>query len=197
MLYTEEAIIKRKEKNSRRKKIVVTIIYIILVPLLLYNITLIFKSLINPNKTPDFFGYKTYVIISGSMEPNLKIGDIVIVKKVDEDQLNVGDIISFRQGQNVVTHRISQIKNEYGEKVYVTKGDHNNAEDAGTIDYSYIEGKVVNSIKKMGKLVIFFQGKLSILVIVIVFYMYLSQTNKINKRKEDRKSKREKYEKQN
>ena len=197
MLYTEEAIIKRKEKNTKRKKIVVTIIYIILVPLLLYNITLIFKSLINPNKTPDFFGYKTYVIISGSMEPNLKIGDIVIVKKVDEDQLNVGDIISFRQGQNVVTHRISQIKNEYGEKVYVTKGDHNNTEDAGTIDYSYIEGKVVNSIKKMGKLVIFFQGKLSILVIVIVFYMYLTQTNKINKRKEDRKSKREKYEKQN
>lgn len=196
MLYTEDAIIKRKEKNAKRKKIVVTIVYILLLPLLIYNVTLIFKSIINPNKTPDFFGYKTYVIVSGSMEPNLKIGDIVVVKKVNENELNVGDIISFRQGQNVVTHRISQIKYEYGEKIYITRGDNNNTEDNGSIDYSYIEGKVVNNIKKAGKVVIFFQGKLSIIIIVLFFYMYLSQNTKINKRKENRKVKRQEYENQ-
>ena len=196
MLYTEDAIIKRKEKNAKRKKIIVTIIYILLLPLLIYNVTLIFKSIIKPNKTPDFFGYKTYVIVSGSMEPNLKIGDIVVVKKVNENELNVGDIISFRQGQNVVTHRISQIKYEYGERVYITKGDNNNTEDNGSIDYSYIEGKVINNIRKAGKVVIFFQGKLSIIIIVLFFYIYLSQTTKINKRKENRKVKRQEYENQ-
>ena len=196
MLYTEDAIIKRKERNAKRKKIIVTIIYIILLPLLIYNVTLIFKSIIKPNKTPDFFGYKTYVIVSGSMEPNLNIGDIVIVKKVNENELNVGDIISFRQGQNVVTHRISQIKNEYGEKVYITKGDNNNTEDNGSIDYSYIEGKVINNIRAAGKVVIFFQGKLSIIIIVLFFYIYLTQTNKINRRKETRKVKRQDYENQ-
>lgn len=196
MLYTEDAIIKRKEKNAKRKKIIVTIIYILLLPLLIYNVTLIFKSIIKPNKTPDFFGYKTYVIVSGSMEPNLKIGDIVVVKKVNENELNVGDIISFRQGQNVVTHRISQIKYEYGERIYITKGDNNNTEDNGSIDYSYIEGKVINNIRKAGKVVIFFQGKLSIIIIVLFFYIYLSQTTKINKRKENRKVKRQEYENQ-
>ncbi len=194
MLYTEEAIIKRKNKIHKRKKVIITIIYIILIPLLIYNVTLIIKSILKPNKTPDFFGYKTYVIVSGSMEPSLKIGDIVIVKKVSENELNVDDIISFRQGQNVVTHRISQIRNEYGEKVYITKGDNNNTEDSGNIDYSYIEGKVFTSIRGLGKVVIFFQGKLSILLIVSFFYLYLSQTNKIHKRKEERKQKRHEYE---
>ena len=197
MLYTEEAILKRKEKINKRKKIIITIVYIILIPLLIYNVTLIVKSLIQPNKTPDFFGYKTYVIVSGSMEPNLNIGDVVLVKKVDESELNANDIISFRQGQNVVTHRISQIKNEYGEKVYITKGDNNNTEDSGSIDYSYIEGKVCSSIKGIGKIVIFFQGKLSILLIVTFFYIYLAQSNKISKRKENRKQKRQEYESQN
>ena len=151
MLYTEEAIIKRKNKIHKRKKIIITIVYIILIPLLIYNVTLIIKSILKPNKTPDFFGYKTYVIVSGSMEPSLKIGDIV-------------------------------------------KGDNNNTEDSGNIDYSYIEGKVFTSIRGLGKVVIFFQGKLSILLIVSFFYLYLSQTNKIHKRKEDRKQKRHEYE---
>ena len=81
MLYTNEAIQKRKSREKKIKVTVRTIAYIFLVPLLIYNISLIAQSIINPKKTPNFMGVKTYVIISGSMQPELDIGDVVIVKE--------------------------------------------------------------------------------------------------------------------
>ena len=118
MLYTNEAIKNRKRKTVKRKKIIVTIIYILLIPILIYNLTLIAQSIVNPEKTPNFFGIKAYVIISGSMQPKLDIGDIVIVKNTKLEELQEGDIISFRKGQSVVTHRISEIIKENGEQKY-------------------------------------------------------------------------------
>lgn len=64
MEYTNEAIRKRKEKNDKIKKILSLAVYMVLIPLLVYNISLIAQSIINPNKTPSFFGIKTYVIVS-------------------------------------------------------------------------------------------------------------------------------------
>lgn len=89
MLYTNEAIKKRNKTNRQVKNAINVILYIILSPILIYNITLIMKAIINSNETPTFFGIKTYVIISGSMEPTLNIGDIIIVKKAKEDELKV------------------------------------------------------------------------------------------------------------
>ena len=45
-------------------KIISVILYIILIPILIFNFTLIIKSIINPNEPPDFFGYKSFVIMS-------------------------------------------------------------------------------------------------------------------------------------
>ena len=133
MLYTNQEINKRKNREIKIKNIIYVIMYCFLVIIMTYNISLIMQSLINLNKTPSFFGIKTYVIISGSMEPNINIGDMVITKS-KENELKVGDIISYRKGQSVITHRISQIiENEKGERTYRTKGDNNNAENGEEI----------------------------------------------------------------
>lgn len=149
MQYTDETIRKRKKKNDKIKKIIKTITYIVLVPLLIYNISLIIQALANPNKTPSFFGIKTYVIVSGSMMPELNIGDIVIVKSAEDYQ--EGDIISFRQGQNVITHRISEILKTENGILYKTKGDNNNTEDSGMIEIDAIEGKTIGKIPRYWK----------------------------------------------
>ena len=135
MLYTEEAIKKRKERTVKIKNFMIVLIYILLVPLLIYNVTLIVQAIVNPNETPSMFGIKTYVIISGSMKPELDIGDIVIVKSAKIEKLQVGDIISYRQGQSVITHRITEIILEGEQVQYKTKGDNNNTEDSGTIGF--------------------------------------------------------------
>lgn len=195
MLYTDEAIKKRKRRANRIKNIINIVVYMFLVPLLIYNVTLIAQAVINPNETPSFFGIKTYVIISGSMQPKLEIGDIVIVKKVKAEELQIGDIISFRQGESVITHRITNIVIQNGETQYKTKGDNNNAEDSGTISQDIIEGKVVKSVPILGKLALLLQHKIFILFIMIIAYLYLSYSGANKKRKLNRKKKRIEYEK--
>ena len=97
--------------------------------------------------------------------------------------LQEGDIISFRQGQSVITHRINKIMDENGEIVYQTKGDNNNIEDSGTITDSVIEGKVIYKIPKLGKISLFLQNK--IILIIIAFVMLcgmVADESRYNKR---------------
>ena len=64
MIYTNENISKRKKRNERIKRIFAIIVYIVVIPLLCYNISLIIQAVVNPDETPSFLGYKTYVIVS-------------------------------------------------------------------------------------------------------------------------------------
>ena len=104
--------------------------------------------------------------------------------------LEVGDIISFRQGQSIVTHRISEIVENNGEIEYKTKGDNNNAEDSGTISGDLIEGKVVSVIPTIGNISVFLQNKILIITIILLIYLYFIRTGKRRQRREERHRKR-------
>lgn len=194
MRYTNEAIKRRKRAENILKRKINILIYIILIPILIYNISLIIQAVIKTSETPNFLGIKTYVIISGSMEPNLQIGDIVIVKKVAQNELKQGDIISYRQGQSVITHRIAEVIDKEGEVEYKTKGDNNNAEDSGIISYEMIEGKVVKHISQIGKIAIILQKKGTIIFIILILYIYILYSSSIKKKRALRKLKREEFE---
>ncbi len=81
-------------------------------------------------------GYTIFQVITGSMEDTIKIKDIVIVKLTDDVKEN--DIITYRAGENFVTHRVISIQ----DKEIITKGDANNTED-NPISKNDIIGKVV------------------------------------------------------
>lgn len=97
----------------------------------------------------SIFGFKMYHILTGSMEPTIRTGSDVVVKSVDPDTLEVGDIISFVSRDdaiygNINTHRIIGIEtDESGNRVFVTKGDANNAIDTIKVRGEDIKGKVV------------------------------------------------------
>ena len=160
-------------KNNVLKKIASVTFFVLLSLVLLYNTTIIVKSILYPDKTPSFFGIKTYTIVSGSMQPELNIGDVIIVKETNDLELNIGDIISYRSGQSIVTHRIHKINYENGRKNYITKGDYNNVEDNIIITIDSIEGKVVNKLSGVGNITLFLQNKYSIIVITLLFFIYL------------------------
>lgn len=197
MLYTEEAINKRMKKTQALKNKITIIAYILVIPMLIYNISLMIQAVVNPAKTPSFFGIKTYTIISGSMEPEIKIGDIVIVKESKQEDLQKGDIISFRQGQSVVTHRIIETEKTENGVLYTTKGDNNNVEDKTKISIDLIEGKVIGHILYLGKISRLLQGKISVIIIAFMVYIYFSHTSKVSNIKNRRKVKRMKYEEKN
>lgn len=197
MLYTNENIQKRRNREIKMKKIFTVLIYIILLPIFLYSLVIITKTIIFPNETPTFLGIKTYTIISGSMKPNLDVGDIVVVKSVEKENLQVGDVISYREGERIITHRIVEIINLEDKVRYKTKGDNNNIEDNVNVKYELIEGKVICKIPKLGNLSIFLKNKVVIILIVLILFIYIMRNEKIRKKRLLRKLKREEYEKQN
>ena len=195
MLYTDEAIRTRKNKIAAIKSKIALVVYIVLIPLLIYNVFIIATSVIKPDKTSSIFGIKTYVIISGSMMPELEIGDIVVVKTVLPEDLNVGDLISYRKGQVIVTHRITKILDSSdNKKEFITKGDSNNVEDSGKVFENALEGKVIKKIPKLGNLAIILKNKIIIIAIIVLYYIYLVFSQAKQKKKNIRKLKRQEYE---
>ena len=194
MIYTNDAIKKRKDKTTKVRNKIVILVYIVLVPVLLYNFYLIGQQILSPGETPSFFGYKTYVIVSGSMQPEIQIGDLVIVKEASDDQLQVGDIISYKDGQSIITHRVSEKIEEKGRVEYRTKGDNNNTDDGKTIKTTLIEGKVIKVIPHLGTVALALQKKAAIIVVGIIVYIYIAHSINTKGKKGERRKKRIKYE---
>ena len=63
-MYKIDKVQKENKRMHIVMKIISIILYIILIPIIIFNFTLIIKSFINPNEVPDFFGYKNFVIVS-------------------------------------------------------------------------------------------------------------------------------------
>ena len=173
MLYTDEAIKKRIKRKRIISGIITTLVYFIVIPLLIYNVSLIVQSILNPKETPSFLGIKTYVIVSGSMEPTIHIGDVVVAKNVKDNELQVGDIICFRHGQTVITHRISEVIEENNEIEYKTKGDNNNVEDEKYISEINIEGTVKATIPKVGKASSYIREHMIIIIAIFAILIIL------------------------
>ena len=140
---------------------------VVFVPLLLINVTLIVKSYTSPDKVPDFLGYKPFIVLSGSMEPSIMTGDMVFVKETDPDSLKVGDVIAYKSGSAVVTHRIVEVKSENGETRYVTQGDANNAADQSLVKPADVEGIYQRRVAGAGNLAMFMQTTTGMILFVV------------------------------
>ncbi len=89
---------------------------------------------------PILAGYRPVVVLSGSMEPTYRVGSIVYYKQASFEEIQVGDPVTFRAGENsLVTHRVVQ-KLEVSRE-FVTQGDANNAEDPAPVAYSQVVGR--------------------------------------------------------
>lgn len=90
-----------------------------------------------------------YVILSGSMEPTVSAGDVVIVDA--SAAIEVGDVITFDDGNTVsTTHRVVAI--EDGQ--YVTQGDANQNPDAQRVAPGDVLGRVVLMIPFIGHVIL-------------------------------------------
>ena len=146
------------------KKTLSIICIIILLPILFINLVILINSWTNPDKIPSFFGWKPFIVLSGSMETEIYSGDIVVVKEVDPHTLKKGDVIAFKSGDIVVTHRIAEIENDNGIIKYVTKGDNNNTEDRDRVLQSKVEGIYKFKVSRLGNLAMFIQTPTGMLV---------------------------------
>ena len=77
---------------------------------------------------PMLFGFRPYVVLSGSMDPVIRTGSLAYVNtRMEPDSLRAGDVAAFRLGDATVSHRIVRTAGD----AFVTKGDANSCEDSG------------------------------------------------------------------
>ena len=111
---------RRELKKTEIMGLIFKIVFLIIViPIILMSIIVMIKANKYPDKIPDIFGYKPMIVLSGSMETAIYTGDLVFVKIVDTDKLNVGDVIAFRnEVDTVTTHRIINIVDKNGKRYF-------------------------------------------------------------------------------
>lgn len=125
----------------------------------------------NPTYEPKI---KLFTIVSGSMEPNIRVYDVILDVRVDSPtQIKVGDVITFRSTSRIsnnliVTHRVMEIKQVNGKYEYVTKGDYNATPDGDTAKFENIIGKVTLRFPQLGRLQFFLAKKIGWLVVVVL-----------------------------
>lgn len=146
------------------KNIIGIIVLIIMIPILFISVAILIDSYRFPNEVPSFFGWKPFIVMSGSMETQISVGDIVVVKKTDVNELKKGDIIAFRNNNIVITHRIDDIIQDENSTKYITKGDNNNTQDKDYVLPEQVEGLFKFKIARLGNLAMFIQTPVGIIV---------------------------------
>ena len=114
-----------------------------------------------------FNGYQTFLVQSGSMEPTIKIGDVVVTHSQRYYFQNDIDTFYSPEVQRIVTHRIVKETGE-SEHLFSTKGDANREEDEATIENTDIIGKVIFVIPKLGFLINFSQSVIGFTLLIFI-----------------------------
>ena len=92
------------------------------------------------DKPWSIFGYTPLGVVSPSMEPLIKVGDLIIIKEVDVNDIKVGDVICFldptssSETKVLITHRIADIYVEDGKSFAITVGDMNSVVDVTPLE---------------------------------------------------------------
>lgn len=104
------------------------------------------------------FPIKPIAIATGSMAPQINIGDIAIIKKCSPNDIEVGDIIEYKMPDFTVVHRIVEIKQENGRYYFATKGDSNDSRDKNLVTEDQLIGKCLFKIRYLGYPAIWITG---------------------------------------
>lgn len=146
--------------------------------LLLISAALLFSILQaknNPGQVPNILGYKALTVLTGSMEPKLKPGDLVILQSIDPVAVKIDDVITYKNTQNtMVTHRVVDLNVKEGETLFETKGDANNVKDAELVQSEQLVGSLLFSIPIAGYLVNFLKSPMGLILLMILPFLYLS-----------------------
>lgn len=140
------------------KQTIQKIFLIIIIFILLFTL---YSKFILKEELIKLYNTAILVVLTGSMEPTIKSGEMIIIK--EQTDYNVDDIVTYKEDRNFfVTHRII---NKYENK-YETKGDNNNLIDE-TIDKDQIEGKVIYHSKVCGFFILYLLKPITLIVIII------------------------------
>lgn len=142
----------KKIKENKALKIIGNILYILLFVIVLLMLVVVILQRVSDNSI-SLGGYRLFTVATGSMEPKYEVGDILISKEINPNDIQIGDDIVYRGKEGsfngkVVTHQVVSIRDEEGNKKIITKGIANTEEDP-EIDSTQVYGKVIYKVNTL------------------------------------------------
>lgn len=144
---------------------------------------------------PRVAGATPYAVLTGSMQPRLPPGTLVVVKSVDADEVAVGDVVTYQLESGrptVVTHRVVGLsQNLAGESSLVTQGDANDVPDADPVRPEQLRGTLWYSVPLLGHANDLMNGEeramaINVVVAGLLLYAGLMALGAIRDRRRDR-----------
>ena len=169
------------------------VLYAILVFILSINLYIMIQSKVNPDKVPSVFGYKPFIVLSGSMETKIHKGDLVLTKVVDPKSLKKNDILAFRDAaKTVTTHRIIDIVDEKDKNYFITKGDANYSQDQNLVEMKDVEGLYLFRVPGLGSIMDTLAKPTTIIIVLLLITVLFGLGFTISTKKQ-RDKEREEY----
>jgi signal peptidase len=137
-----------------------------LVLLIVINIYLGLSKGLRNDPIPKFLGISPLIVLSGSMQPAINPGDIVVIREQPAQEYKLGDVATYLDGSTAFTHRIVGQEAEG----FVLKGDNNNVADDIVPPERFL-GKVVLRIPKAGLAVLFFKTPVGMVLLCVLLIL--------------------------
>lgn len=120
---------------------------------------------------PAVAGYRSFTVLSGSMEPALRVGDVVMDEPVAARDVRPGDVVTFPdpgQGGRLITHRVEALRVSGATAEVTTRGDANNAVERWSIPAAGHVGRVVYRLPMLGYVLVGARSPLGRLALVVL-----------------------------
>jgi signal peptidase len=120
---------------------------------------------------PLAVGGRTFAVLSGSMQPTLHVGDLVLEKKVSATDIQVGDVVTFRDPDDagrLITHRVRRVAIESGTVRVTTKGDANLSVERWTVATDGSVGRAVGRVPKVGYLLVWTRSPAGRMLLIVL-----------------------------
>lgn len=146
---------------------------VILVPILIINLVLIIQSYTHKDKIPTVFTVAPLIVTSNSMKPDIRGGDMIFIRKVAGEDVQVGDVIAFYDPGStkgsIVTHNVIEIlTDEDGNISFRTKGTANDTADTLAVPADAVIGRYTFRIPVVGSVALFMRTWQGFLVCVLL-----------------------------
>ncbi|HEY4778895.1 MAG TPA: signal peptidase I [Solirubrobacterales bacterium] len=118
---------------------------------------------------PLAFGDRPYTVLTGSMEPTIAAGDVVIDERISPTAAQVGDIVTFRDPEDqsrLITHRVRRIRRQGSHLWFLTRGDANNTFEHWRIAAGGELGRVVYTVPWVGHLAVVTRTPLGLVLLL-------------------------------
>ncbi|MGZ8652423.1 MAG: signal peptidase I [Actinomycetota bacterium] len=120
---------------------------------------------------PNAFHAKSLTVMSGSMEPTIGTGDVIVARQTSPMDVRVGDIVTFRDPLNherLITHRVTEMHVQGDDVVFVTRGDANTGEEHWALPKDGTIGRVAFHVPKLGYFMVWFHSTFGLLLLIVL-----------------------------